>query len=168
MKIVFLDIDGVCNSTRSCIALGGYGHPDTDDKKLDPIALGLLLDIQKQTGCKFVISSTWRLNKQPSDFDFLGLDVIGCTPYQSKRGKERGYQIDDWLIEYYLKQDVEPIETYCIIDDDSDMLLLQMPFFVQTNHNNGFSFENYEQVLALFTNHDKGRKEILLQPKEQK
>jgi len=49
----------------------------------------------------------------------------------------RGNEVKEWL-------DRHPeVDKYVILDDDSDFLEDQKPFFVQTNSDDGFSANNY-------------------------
>jgi len=145
-RIIFLDIDGVLNSTRSCLAFGGFGHlrPNIteDSAKLDPIALKLMRMLVEETNAKVVISSSWRINANSvSDFDFLQMPIIGMTPY---RGDCRGDEIQKWL-------DKNPTERYVIIDDDRDMLESQMDNFVKCDFKYGFSEEQFFKAYKILT-----------------
>jgi hypothetical protein len=148
MKLIFLDIDGVINSTRTAIAHGGYPYKMPIERglgKFDKTAIRLIRKLVKETGSKVVISSTWRGSaKGVSCFDALGLPVIGMTPQRSPHGYERGYEIRDYLDEFMLNSEPhDSLETYVIIDDDSDMLEVQKKHFVKVDSHNGFSFQNY-------------------------
>src|SRR5687767_10572458 len=55
MKIVFLDIDGVLNTRRSCHAQRGRPRP------FDVDAISALNRVLRQTGARVVMSSTWRI-----------------------------------------------------------------------------------------------------------
>jgi hypothetical protein len=120
MKIVFLDIDGVLNSKAYWMKIRGPGV-DVDDK-LDPEAIKRLNRIIAVSGARIVLSSTWRMgyvNDMPGlrqlfvDNGIAG-DVIDITPIDART---RGEQIQDWLN----KQEKGSIESFVIIDDDSDM-----------------------------------------------
>ena len=154
MKIIFLDIDGVLNSTRTAIAYDGYPYKMPIEKSLDKFditAIKLIKKLCKETKAKVVISSTWRGSaKGVLCFDALGLPVIGMTPNRSPHGHERGYEIRDFLDEFMLKSEPhDPLETYVIIDDDSDMLDVQLKNFVKTDAHAGFSFYNYMDSLKI-------------------
>ena len=127
MKILFLDIDGVLNSGNYIIRLDGL----FDDPKyqIDPDAVVRLNAITDLTGCKIVVSSTWRLAflGQMADplrslqgclrsYGITG-DVIDMTP--DKRNairNRRGKEIQAWLDAHY-----NEVEKFVIIDDDTDM-----------------------------------------------
>lgn len=159
-RYLFLDIDGVLNSERTVAAYGKLTHAgrvkadlvrgSTPEPMFDSISVMMLAAAQRDLGFKIVISSTWRkmLNLQDffTVFDLYGWDtrdiIIGKTG--DEPGK-RGMQIRDWMSNHaklpYL---------YCIIDDDSDMLEYQLPFFVKTSFKSGISFDNFEQIYDIF------------------
>lgn len=131
MKILFLDVDGVLNSTRSRSFLA-----------LSKGALRRLRSIVEQTGCKIVVSSTWRKHefsrvRLRKTLRYKGLEIYDITPDFSRgsigeRGC-RGDEIQEWL-------DRHPETTaYCILDDDSDMLDSQLRNFVQTDMDYGLT-----------------------------
>lgn len=159
-KYLFLDIDGVLNSERTVFAykkLVHAGHIKHDillglntKSFFDPIAVLLLKTAQEQIGFKIVISSTWRYSLGVSDFvamfkeyewDTEGV-IIGKTDTE---GPNRGSEIQRWL-ENHAKYPYN----YCILDDSSDMLDAQLNNFVQTSFEDGFSFDNFEKMFAIF------------------
>lgn len=146
MKVLFLDLDGCLNSLRSAIAFGNYPHKLPEDRRLfDPIALGLVRRICKETGAVIVISSTWRRSHTKDVLKkALNLDIIGVTPASNKPDVKRGDEIKEWL-DYRGPQ----VEKYCIIDDDSDMLPEQMPFFVKVYGDAGLSAQNYQEAIKI-------------------
>lgn len=157
MKVVFLDIDGVLNCHRTCIALGGIPH-NIDPKsvaQLDPVGLSLIRRIVEASGAKVVLSSTWRILHRWQDVGVaLDLPIIGATPRGTLAGYERGHEIAAWL------EDHVEVTHYAIIDDDSDMLAHQKPYFVHTSGFDGFTWANAEklaQVLGIDV-WDAGRK----------
>lgn len=173
MKILFLDIDGVLNSQRSFAA---FQHrekrnlPSAKDSQLayfykittrtlDKVAVGLVNRVVKETGAKVVLTSTHRkhfLKRDGVHEEFcildiqiylkalgLKIDMIDATPVTA-RG-HRGTEIKQWL------DSRKDVEAYAIIDDDSDMLQEQLPFFVKTPGSDGMSFENYRDLRKILT-----------------
>jgi hypothetical protein len=166
MKIIFLDVDGVINSSRSHNACKRAREkqfalfmPGDDDylsaltkASIDPIAVELINFCAERADAKFVISSSHRLffqNEVSLDrikkyFLDLGIDaerIIGITPYLPNN--PRGDEIQQWL-------DAHPEVThYVIIDDSIDMLESQKKNFVLTTMENGFSYENFKKVVNL-------------------
>ena len=170
MNVIFLDIDGVLNSSRSTVA---FQHRerilrDSDStlayyykhtmKTIDPVAIGLINRIIKETKAKIVLSSTHRkhfIDRSEGEPKFnlsdigiyltaLGIkgQLIGAIP---TLGGHRGTEIKAWM-------DAHPrptIKKYLIIDDDSDMLDEQIPFFVKTTSNDGISFKNYLEAIKI-------------------
>lgn len=117
-KIVFLDIDGVLNSTKY-----RKDHPEgRDNKAIDPGALARLEVLLQATDASVVVSSTWRMEwslfKLQTHLFRKGmhekhiLRFIGATP---KLAAKRGREIDTWL------KYAPPVEAFIILDDSSDM-----------------------------------------------
>jgi len=95
-----------------------------------------LAKIIEATGAMIVVSSTWRSRgtiaiKDMWEFRNLPGDVIGCTGYDVDR--HRGNEIQNWLNEV---NSYTEIESYVILDDDSDFLLCQRKHHVKTAGNN--------------------------------
>ena len=125
MKVIFLDVDGVLN-------MHGSGGLFT----LNKARLRLLEKIVKDTDAKIVVSSTWRteaqhMTKLGRALGYRGMRISGRTDSlgRSATGERyyRGHEIQKWL-------DENPgVESYVILDDDSDMLDSQLRNFVQTD-----------------------------------
>ena len=141
-KILFLDFDGVINSVRSATAFGGFPwNVKRESLKLfDPVGIALIKKVCDKTGCKIVLSSTWRMCFTCKELsEALDLPIIDATP---RLHKSRGYEIGEWLIK-------NKPEVFAIIDDDGDVLKKQLPFFVKTNNKNGVMFEDYLRLLEI-------------------
>lgn len=140
MKVLFLDIDGVCNSAEYMVRLGkrSFWH-DTD-----PELVKLVRRIITETKCDVVLSSTWRL--YPEAREVVKRDVchfIDVTKDMQRGAKwgvvERGHEVQEWL-------DRHPAVTqYAILDDNSDFLPHQWLF--QTTWDYGITSEIAEAVI---------------------
>lgn len=139
MNVLFLDIDGVLNGYRSLIGLGAYPHAVKEDQRerFDWVAIGMIRRVCEECEVSIVLSSSWRIGMDNTHeiANFLDLPIIDKTPYHNDRSSCRGNEISDWLM-------CNMHERYAIIDDDSDMLPHQKPFFVQTEHKNGMQIEH--------------------------
>lgn len=144
IKVLFLDIDGVLLSTRSCIAQGGPVDPrtPTDPAKLDRVALGLVRKLCFETGAQIVVSSTWRERHAASELEqLLDLEILDVTPQLS--GQCRGEEVSAWLCAH------PNVEKYAILDDQDDFLEHQQAVFVQTDFDNGLQWEHYRRLIDL-------------------
>lgn len=125
MKILFLDVDGVLNTTKSR-SLYALGKP----------YLKRLQEIVEKTDAKIVLSSTWRksnyhLKRLQNRLSYRGLKIYSHTP---NLGKFRGLEINQWLKDHFKDGDV-----YAIVDDDSDMMDYQLKNFFQTDPDYGLT-----------------------------
>lgn len=136
-KIIFLDFDGVIT------------HPKSK-WKIDPKKLDLIVKIIQATSAKIVVSSSWKRNKTLKElkeklrgFNPLFVkSIIDVTPNISPyRGEE---------IQYYLN--IHEIDSYVILDDDSDMLESQLLNFVQTDTYFGISEREVDICIELLNN----------------
>ena len=161
MKVIFLDIDGVLNSDRSFLAhkldplLQAAERPGQQvDNCIDPIAVALL-NLVLRHDVKVVVSSTHRkffpqLPDLKRYIRALGVqgEVIGATPDLWKVGADkwhtRGDEIDAWLDGHGAG-----FTHFAIIDDDTDMLAHQLPFFVHVNGRLGLGREHVAQLQRL-------------------
>lgn len=138
MKIIFLDFDGVIST---------YEKRWTFDMK----KLELLKEIVDKTDAKIVVSSSWKLgftevddfikcfynnpkNKDLNNvtiFDWFANSIYDIT---DNNGPWRGYEIQRWIDKHN-----EEIESYVILDDDSDFNDNQLFNFVQTDGYEGIT-----------------------------
>ena len=139
MKIIFLDIDGVmnCEGNNFVEKRDQYGHLFYD------VSVYWLNKLIKETGAKIVISSTWRMSgKEMWKHRNMAGEVIDITPILPRIGKRsapRGLEIDYWLYE-------NQVDSYMILDDDSDMLYCQRNNFIEVSSKSGFGEEHYLQA----------------------
>lgn len=144
LRILFLDLDGVLNSARSCIALGGFpsGLGPASVARFDQVALGLVRGLCRAGDLQVVLSSSWRkLYAYEEIGQALDLPIIDRTP--SLAGP-RGGEIAAWL------QARPWVKEWAIVDDDSDMLESQRARFVRTEHEEGLSWVNFLELCELF------------------
>lgn len=132
--ILFLDVDGVLNSNSS-----GLEH----DKCM------LLKRIVDESGCKVVISSTWRTfssgrRKLIRLAEDIGMEIISWTPDLRSRSlmsnAVRGDEIQAWLNGH------PEVERFVILDDDDDMAHLK-DHLVQTWFENGLTEEKANEAI---------------------
>jgi HAD domain in Swiss Army Knife RNA repair proteins len=108
MKVIFLDIDGVLNTTNS-------RKPSKDAKVIEPLLLARLRSLLADTGAQTVLSSTWR--HEPDGLACarrLGVLFSGVLP--DLRPRPRNEEIIAWLKTH------RDVERFVVIDDDDDCL----------------------------------------------
>ncbi len=157
MKVLFLDFDGVLNSTQSMHywrrkkrIRNGYFH---DESNLCPIACSNLRELcYVFPDLQIVISSTWRKLHTIDEIrtfladncDIKRANVIDYTPVIQTIGSVRGDEIQKWLDSNAEKLGVTK---FVIVDDNSDMAHL-LPFLVQTNEDNGLMWSDVENIMV--------------------
>lgn len=159
MKVIFLDIDGVLNSEKFWTEISQSGRWIKAEKEgrnrdeqsalanIDRNAVDLLNRIVKETDAEIVISSTWKNDiNLPYKLRYMGLikPYYGITPYSNTR--HRGTDIELWLDLY--KEDNTEIK-YVILDDDTDMLEEQMPFFIHTDFRVGLTEQDVKKAIEI-------------------
>lgn len=151
LKIIFLDFDGVI-TTR-------WSHYNVDPNKVK-----LLEEIIRATDAKIVVSSSWSVGCRNAE-DFIERDFRGFFQRKAKEISEdslfiksiidvtdhmglcRGDEIQRWLDAHE-----DEVETYVIIDDDSDMLEEQLFNFVQTDSLYGLSERTVQLAIQVLKN----------------
>ena len=135
--IVFLDIDGVLNSTHFFYKANKFERINPRSQ-LDPEAIAYLNEIYDWN---FVLSSTWRkfysvegMTQMLQEVGFRGT-IIDSTPIMDWQGSLRGNEIRQYLRDNML----EDRRDYVIFDDDSDMLLWQRDHFIHVDGYFGLS-----------------------------
>lgn len=168
MKVIFLDIDGVLNTRKYITWLFEVKKQPISGKRipLDPDAVLNLNMLTMFPNTFIVVSSTWRfgenilsMQKILSDNGVRG-QVYGLTPqydikHPPKHHEERGTEIQMWIDKHNAfspELSVEPIESYVIIDDDTDMLPNQMEHFVHVDSHVGFGDSTaFKKALEILT-----------------
>ena len=141
MKILFLDVDGVLNKLGST--------PETRTKQrvreggliigVEPELCRIVEEIVESTGCKVVLSSSWR-DSDPNDEGMvylkenLNFGFYDITP--RTRTGFRGEDILQWFCNNS-NSDVINCTKYAILDDENDFFKFQ-PWF-QSNHETGIT-----------------------------
>lgn len=119
--------------------------------------IGWFNDLCKATDSVVVISSSWRNNNTVEQLQEImnnsgaTFTIIDKTP---DTGFARGTEIKQWLEDNCMKYfgvHYFDFYNYAIIDDDSDMLLDQAPYFFKTDKYSGFTPETYERIHKFFT-----------------
>jgi Swiss Army Knife RNA repair-like protein len=123
MKVVFLDIDGVLNCSKT-------PNPRNLPYVVDELLLARFLDLLRRTGACVVLSSTWRYD--PAGLfaaKHYGIPFIDVTPDlpQEPRCKE----VLEWLRTH------PDVSRYAVIDDEDDELD-ELPLF-QPSRRTGLS-----------------------------
>lgn len=146
-KIIFLDIDGVLCTNRSCVKQRSYLM-----QRLDPVATEMLDYLLEESGAELVLSSSWRsfhdkgsMTAILENAGLLRVNWHQCWKTPDRVGlTSRGHEIKQWMSE-----NGEP-EKYLILDDNTDMLTEQKPFFVKTDTRDGFLFQHLIDALKIF------------------
>lgn len=154
--LLFLDVDGVLNSARWCREKppgGGIG--------IDPSAARHLQRIIDETGCKLVLSSTWRkdysIAVMRSKLIAAGMrdpvPLIGYTPDLDEPARPgcvinlaptRGREVQQWI-------DTNGFSgPYVCLDDEVHDFLPAHPL-VQTTFHNGLMREHADACIAILT-----------------
>lgn len=186
IKIIFLDVDGVLNSSASfCYWLREQERYNLRTKKQlrdpdmwspgfravdrpDPIVMSnLLMILEKCKNVRIVISSTWRIQhlaEVEKHFEQAGISwskyVIGATP--ALRHLERYDEIDAWLEantkspEGSVLMPKFQVSDFMVIDDMSHMGKWTKDHFVRTDATIGLSWRQAVAIKERFL-YGKGR-----------
>lgn len=151
MKIIFVDVDGVLNTTKSTRRLACCNEFTFVDTR----KVLRLREIVERTGAQLVLSSTWRLGADPKAFYFerealrelvaefrrlrcpLWFDVTPDLPH-AKRWQE----INAWLL-------CHDTDDFIILDDVGEELKPFEDKLVLTNMHEGLTKERMEQAIKM-------------------
>uniref|UniRef100_A0A7S0Q6Z3 Uncharacterized protein n=1 Tax=Coccolithus braarudii TaxID=221442 RepID=A0A7S0Q6Z3_9EUKA len=154
MRVIFLDVDGVIDSH-------GRKRNHLETGKVDR-----LVEVVKVTGARIVISSHWRLVKDPlrqltEALTYLGVEIIGATPVHLPWEPERPLEIAEWLEAYNLgaQQLGRPHVTAFVAVDDRSLLTETggrelLGRFVQTDKVDGLTRTAADRMIELFREQD--------------
>lgn len=168
MKIIFLDIDGVLNSEKWYQERFDINLETYPICEFDPLTIEQLNLLTDKTNAKIVISSTWRIGRTMDElkklFKKVGIkgEIIGITPdlaFNDGHGVDRGNEIKRWIDinckRWYNKMFGEDdsekfnLESYVILDDNSDMLLEQKDNFVKTSWGDGLTALHTRKAITI-------------------
>lgn len=162
MRLLFLDVDGVLNHDV------WFKSPEYKNNQhnwkvsmFDPKCVARVNKILKETGAKLVVSSSWRdMTDLPEIFAGVGLPrEFDTTPYSDIIYPDLDPIRDLWEddirywrgseIKWYLDHNVHEDYTYCILDDDCDMLEEQLEYFVCTSNPSGLTDKLMEKAIDI-------------------
>lgn len=172
MKVLFLDIDGVINTVGGELGLRHCLQIDPKEEGLigpweafDPACLWYLREIVEDTGCKIVVSSTWRAGETAESMKrwfkcpVIKEAIIDSTPHfystshpelKDRTGRvQRGEEIMDWLNRH------PEVTNYAVLDDDTDMDVVRRNFFKTC------SYDGLKKDVAYKVIHHLNNKDIL-------
>ncbi len=164
---LFLDFDGVLNTTNYAKLLRkeGIDHYDQFGAMFDPKTISNLKYIVDHSGCKIVLSSTWRnegwIRMQalwkdrnlPDELFSMTPILLGTTYKDAKSGvmlsiperNAKALEIQAWLYKY-----ATPPFQYVILDDENNFFHSQQGHLVQTDENDGLTIQKaYEAINIL-------------------
>lgn len=178
LKLIFLDIDGVLNSNDFAVWCattdeGKQFIKDGGHHWVDPNVVNRIIKICDETEAGIVLSSSWRFWNLEStiedlnryrDLKGIAERLIGVTPRLKMSSSYRGPEIQ-WFLDNIVKPPIDPYNrfydydffkqakrkkiSYCIIDDDTDMLPEQMDNFVNTDFMVGLTDEDTNKIIAI-------------------
>lgn len=129
---LFLDVDGVLNTYASMQL----------EEQLDDRCVVNLLRIIEEANPDIVLSSTWRFHQKYAMRVWRKIGYVGAATPRLDSG-HRGEEIASYL-------SIHPGRRYVIVDDDSDMLPEQVPFFVHTKFATGLDDEATDKILSIY------------------
>jgi len=178
-KILFLDLDGVLitdiveKAAVEKLDKHGFSWESMSAmihliELLKQSKLYLLCNIVKETNCSIVITSSWRKNFTKEELKIIFAEA-GFTYFQNIIDKTenchnwilpkvhfpriRGLEIKQWLdlnCRYERgKGFVNQEYTYCIVDDNSDMLLEQKDYLVKINPVTGLTINDVDKIIEI-------------------
>jgi len=152
-QVIFLDIDGVMNTSQSLLLQNWEDPKKMTDKKWCPLACShLRLILESCPDVKIILSSAWRcfykINKMKYILKKNGLEAGRLKDYTPQERPtefvDRGILIQRWLDEH------PEVEEFVIIDDNSDMAHLKDKLF-QTDSRIGLTLPIALDIIEVFT-----------------
>lgn len=147
MKIIFLDIDGVLNSTEYYKKV----NMKIDNwERFDPETVKLIKALIEEFNARIVITSSWRFGAK--DLLMKELRKTQLLKYLYKSWETpmvylgtRGEEIKQWLTMH------SEVNGYVILDDRDDILTEQLTYFIKTDIDTGFKQEHYEKARSILS-----------------
>ena len=156
MNIIFLDVDGVLNSTKKLIDIYNLtGKPHSGiNYPFDEICMNNLKRLAEETNSYIIISSSWRKQKDKKErlleelrkYD-LEKRIIGYTKILGTKADE----IKDYILSF--NQNIN----FIILDDDKKLESM-IANLVITNSYYGLSEENVDKSIKLLRRNNNSSK----------
>lgn len=143
MKILFLDIDGVLNSAQ---VLADRGRHDAIDRDM----VEQINRVTATTGCKIVVSSSWRFLWPLSELKQVlrshGLHdvIIDATQIKPRLGR-RDEEIQAWLANH------PEVTQFAVVDDNSFDLTAVADRLAHTSFVTGILPEHADKLIQLLS-----------------
>jgi len=157
--LLFLDVDGVLNSSDSCRAFEGYGSARRP-WRLDPVRIGLVRTVVDRMGFHVVWSSSWRQGHGPEKlasimalYGWYNCPVVDTTgPRQISawglgESDTRGAVISRWL--HREASDVGLEEDYVVVDDNPGAKVGHKSNFVKTDPSVGITAKDCRKIESI-------------------
>lgn len=171
MKIIFLDVDGVLNTSKTFKRVYDlFKNTGKKELEIDLFRLEYLKQIIDQTGAKIVLSSSWRrffdkidnkiipLNEKGRDFYNL-LNNYGIEIYD-KLNNELCNSREKLVIEWLSKRD--GIESFIMIDDEPSLFDSLLDNLIVTSKvKSNQILTNMDDCYGLCENHIEVAKDML-------
>lgn len=164
MRVIFLDIDGVLNTStdiyeRRRIKFRGKRRIPTNKKPKRVFAK--LVEWMLENDIYFVMSTSWRGNSQIEDWNEIlknyGVKkdlVISLTPFHSEaiRGLEILQWLDSWNNVGVKEYGKEKVNDYIVVDDDINDIkpYINKKKIIRTDVKNGLTEKDLEKIIFYF------------------
>jgi hypothetical protein len=155
LRILFLDIDGVCNSYQSHLTLGDSMFEHTN---FDPIAVRLLFKVCLECDLTLVIHSTWSrecdtkfFKKSFKEYETDEIKMPEILDYQTRSvywERNRVQRIQNNYSHYKPAKWVVVDDEY--IEDYIEKTNMKNGLVVKTDHAVGFTYYDYGKILGFF------------------
>ena len=161
-RLIFLDFDGVLNTTRNVARLRAEGQSLSDEfgYLFDAEAVANLQTIIEQTDAEIVVSSSWKFEglermrqlwqarRLPGRLLDITPDYLGCIgeidPSNPDTFVGKGNEIKAWL-ERQAAADCR----YVILDDTPDVLASQRENYIQINDECGITAADAKRAIEI-------------------
>lgn len=158
IKVVFLDIDGVLNGSktkeRTPKQFEGGWSSGIRYTGIEPPKVELLVKLLLATDAKIVLSSTWRNHEELHYYMWKQLGplvrerYIDKTDYIPNTYTNRGKEIYDWI---EANKEKYKITKFVILDDDSGVEDYFGQEFIKTSYVHGLTEENIKESIIKLT-----------------
>ena len=167
-KYLFLDLDGVLNTTQyqSYLFKNQLDRSDGYGEVFDPQAVAQLQRIIDATNAKIVISSSWKemgfgyldemwwYRQLPSHLHSVTPTLVSASFYISETDSNivrpvkysKGLEVLAWIELYGAAN-----KPYCIVDDEDLFFTSQAAHFVKTDSREGLTSEIADRIIHILT-----------------